>query len=69
MLHESFGLERFLWSRSRYMKTKLPMLIGFLIVLTFIIPGLSATGNNAMSGKHYNLNLISIKNIDQLPTD
>ena len=69
MLHESFGPERFLWSRSRYMKTKLPMLIGFLIVLAFIIPGVSATGNDAMSGKHYNLNLISIKNIDRLPTD
>ena len=51
------------------MKPKLPMLIGFLIVLAFIIPGVSATGNDAMSGKHYNLNLISIKNIDQLPTD
>jgi len=45
------------------------MLIGFLIVLAFIIPGVSATGNDAMSGKHYNLNLISIKNIDQLPPD
>ena len=51
------------------MKTKLSILIGFLIVLAFIIPGVTATGNDAMSGKHYNLNLISIKNIDQLPTD
>jgi hypothetical protein len=51
------------------MKTKLSILIGFLIVLAFVIPGVTATGNGAMSGKHYNLNLISIKNIDQLPTD
>jgi hypothetical protein len=51
------------------MRTKLSILIGFLIVLAFVIPGVTATGNDAMSGKHYNLNLISIKNIDQLPTD
>ncbi len=51
------------------MKTKLSILIGALIVLAFIIPGVSATGNGAMSGKHFNLNLISIKNIDQLPTN
>jgi len=49
------------------MKTKLSIFIGLLVVLAFVIPGVTATGNDAMSGKHYNLNLISIKNIDQLP--
>jgi hypothetical protein len=57
------------------MKTRLPllMMIGLLVAAAFFIPGVtaanSATGNGAMSGKHYNLNLISIKNIDQLPTN
>jgi len=49
------------------------MMIGLLVAAAFFIPGVtaanSATGNGAMSGKHYNLNLISIKNIDQLPTN
>ena len=56
------------------MKTKLPIagIIGLLIAAVFLIPGVTAsaaTGNGAMSGPHFNLNLISIKNIDQLPTN
>jgi hypothetical protein len=47
------------------MKTKL--LIGFVLIMALCIPGVLATGNDAMSGKHYNLNLICNKNIDQLP--
>ena len=54
------------------MKTKL-LIIGLFLVAALIIPGVSAansaTGNGAMSGKHFNLNLISIKNIDQLPSN
>jgi len=64
-----FRKGRIPWTGSKNMKTKLSILFGFLIVLAFVIPGVTATGNGAMSGKHYNLNLISIKNIDQLPTD
>jgi hypothetical protein len=63
------------WGRRCSMKTRLPLagMIGLFIIAAFLIPGVTAasaaTGNGAMSGPHYNLNLISIKNIDQLPTN
>ena len=58
------------------MKTRLHMvsLLGLLLAAAFVIPSVGAaagqdTGNGALRGKHYNLNPISIKNIDQLPTN
>lgn len=57
------------------MKTRLHIagILGILLAAALIMPSVAAaagqdTGNGALSGKHYNLNLISIKNIDQLPT-
>jgi hypothetical protein len=57
------------------MKTKLPMIciLGLLLAAAVIIPCAGAasqnTGNGAISGKHYNLNLISVTKTDQLPND
>jgi hypothetical protein len=52
------------------MKTKL-LIIGLLLVAALIIPGVTAkiTGNGAMSGQHYNLNLIGVDKEDKLPND
>ena len=50
------------------MKTKLSLIIvGLVIAAALIIPGVSATGNDAMSGKHFNLNLIGVKDINKYP--
>jgi hypothetical protein len=50
------------------MKSKLFLiLIGLVVVMAFIIPGVSATGNDAMSGQHFNLNLIGVKDINKYP--
>lgn len=50
------------------MKTKLSLIIiGLVIAAALIIPGVSATGNDAMSGKHFNLNLIGVKDINKFP--
>ncbi|MGE5831628.1 MAG: hypothetical protein ACM3X8_01795, partial [Methanomicrobiales archaeon] len=35
----------------------------------FLVPGVGATGNGAMSGPHFNLNLIGKARTDQLPND
>jgi hypothetical protein len=50
------------------MKTRLPMIgiFGLLLATAFVVPSVAAaagqdTGNGAISGKHYNLNLISKK--------
>ena len=54
------------------MKTRLSIAIGLLIIAGFCIPGVIAvtpTGNGAMSGPHYTLNLIGVKKTDQHPTD
>lgn len=58
------------------MKTRLPIacILGLLVAAAFVLPGVAAaagqeTGNGAISGKHYNLNLISVKKTDQLPND
>jgi hypothetical protein len=75
VLHENFPAGELPWFRRRYMKTKLPMIciLGLLLAAAFIIPCAGAagqdTGNGAISGKHYNLNLISVKKTDQLPRD
>ena len=56
-----------------YMKMKLPILIiiGLFVAVAFIIPvvsaGNSATGNGAMSGKHFTLNLIGAKEKTSMP--
>lgn len=54
------------------MKAKLSLIIiGLVIAAALIIPGVSAanseTGNGAMSGHHYNLNLIGVKDINKYP--
>ena len=55
------------------MKTKLPILIiiGLLVAVAFFIPGVSAansaTGNGAMSGQHFTLNIIGQKNVKNMP--
>ena len=54
------------------MKAKLSILIiGLILAAALIIPGVSAklTGNDAMSGQHYNLNLIGVNKEDKLPND
>jgi len=58
------------------MKTRLPLacILGLLVAAAFVLPGVAAaagqeTGNGAISGKHYNLNLISVNKTDQLPND
>jgi len=49
------------------MKTRLPLIIGLLIVAALIIPGVSATGNGAESGNHFTLNIIGQKNAKNMP--
>lgn len=53
----------------RCMKTKLTIAIGILLVMAFCIPGALAVGNNAMSGPHFNLNLIGVKDIATKPAE
>ena len=47
------------------MKTKLPLIIGLLIVVAFIIPGVSAVSPFQVQGNHYNLNIIGTKSYDE----
>lgn len=49
------------------MKTKLAVLT--LLAIALLVGSVSAGNGATENGKHYNLNLISIKNIDQLPTN
>jgi hypothetical protein len=53
------------------MKTRLPLIIGLLIVAALIIPCVSATAtdNGAQSGQHYTLNIIGSKNAKSMPDD
>jgi hypothetical protein len=49
-------------------------ILGLLLTAAFVIPSVGAaagqeTGNGAISGMHYNLNLISVTKTDQLPND
>lgn len=51
------------------MKTKLPIVIGLLIVAAFFIPGVSAAADPLkINGEHYNLNIIGVKTADQIKT-
>ncbi|MDD1696129.1 MAG: hypothetical protein LUQ54_04450, partial [Methanoregula sp.] len=51
------------------MKTKLPIIIGLLIVAAFFIPGVSAVADpSKLNGEHYNLNIIGVKTADQIKT-
>ena len=51
------------------MKTKLPIIIGLLIVAAFFIPGVSAAADPfKINGEHYNLNIIAVKTADQIKT-
>ncbi|MDD1667104.1 MAG: hypothetical protein LUO96_01415, partial [Methanomicrobiales archaeon] len=43
--------------------------IAALLVAAFLVPGVGATGNGAMSGPHFNLNLIGVEKTDILPGD
>ena len=51
-----------------YMKTKLPILIiiGLLVAVAFMIPGVSADSPWQVHGAHYNLNIIGVKDSDQI---
>ena len=49
------------------MKTKLALFT--LLAVALLVASVSAGNGATENGKHYNLNLISIKNIDQLPTN
>ncbi|MDD1668845.1 MAG: hypothetical protein LUO97_03495 [Methanomicrobiales archaeon] len=43
--------------------------IAALLVAAFLVPVVGATGNGAMSGPHFNLNLIGVEKTDILPND
>ena len=47
------------------MKTKLPLIIGLLLVAVFIIPGVSAASPFQVQGNHYNLNIIGTKSYNE----
>ena len=51
-----------------YMKTKLPILIiiGLFVAVAFMIPGVSADSPWQVHGAHYNLNIIGVKDSDQI---
>src|SRR5512136_3111375 len=47
--------------RSGYMKTKLPIVIGLMLVMAFCIPCALAASPWQVNGPHYNLNIIGSK--------
>jgi hypothetical protein len=51
------------------MKTKIPVMIGILIIIALCIPGVSAVPDPfKVNGAHYNLNIIGVKTADQIKT-
>jgi len=51
------------------MRLLVPIGVAALLVTAFLVPIVGATGNEAMSGPHFNLNLIGVKKTDQAPND
>lgn len=51
------------------MRLSIPIGVAATLVAALLVSGVAATGNGAISGPHYNLNLIGVKKTDQLPND
>lgn len=52
------------------MKTKLIVFVGLMLILAaFVAPVAAVTGNGAISGPHFNLNLIGVKDIATKPAE
>ncbi len=51
------------------MRLSVPIAVAVILVSALLVSSVAATGNGAMSGPHFNLNLIGVKKTNILPND